>query len=172
MIEERGDKMSGVLDELLRGYSDLRRYLSRRLSSDDAADLAQASFEAALRYVRENDVQSPAALMFHVSNNLQIDAARRQRFLPQQLCEDVGDEGVDRLMRSDVTPEREYIARETLERVTQALDGLPPRCREAFVLCKLHGLSYEEAAQEMDISPTVIKKYLVQALKACRGAVL
>ncbi|KVL08113.1 RNA polymerase sigma factor [Burkholderia sp. MSMB1826] len=164
--------MSGVLDELLRGYSELRRYLSRRLSSDDAADIAQASFEVALRYVQQNDVQSPAALMFHVSNNLQIDAARRRRFFPQQLCEDVGDEGIDRLVRSDVTPERECIARESLDQVTRALDGLPPRCREAFVLCKLHGLSYEEAAQEMDISPTVIKKYLVQAMKACRDAVL
>ncbi|KVW05330.1 RNA polymerase subunit sigma [Burkholderia cepacia] len=164
--------MSVVLDELLRGYSDLRRYLSRRLSSDDAADIAQASFEVALRYVQQNDVRSPAALMFHVSHNLQIDAARRRQYIPQQLCEDAGDEGFDRFVRSDVTPERECIARESLEQVTQALDGLPPRCREAFVLCRLHGLSYEEAAREMDISPTVIKKYLVQAMKACRGAVL
>ncbi|MBN3801825.1 RNA polymerase sigma factor [Paraburkholderia sp. Ac-20336] len=165
--------MAGVLDDLLRGYGDLRRYLSKRLSSEDAADIAQASFEVALRYVGQNEVQSPAALIFHVSRNLQIDAARRRKFLPQQLCEDeTGDDALDRLGRTDVTPERECIGRQTLDQVVQALDGLPPRCREAFILCKLNGLSYEEAAHEMEISPTVIKKYLVQAMKACREAAL
>ncbi|MBG0874913.1 RNA polymerase sigma factor [Burkholderia sp. 9777_1386] len=164
--------MAGVLDELLRGYSDLRRYLGKRLSTADAEDLAQASFEAALRYTQQNEVRSPAALMFHVSRNLEIDAARRRRFLPVQFCEETDDDAIDRRVHTDVTPERDCIARQTLDQLTEVLDALPPRCREAFILCKLHGLSYEEAAQEMGISPTVIKKYLVQAMKACRSVVI
>ncbi|WP_318828723.1 RNA polymerase sigma factor [Burkholderia cepacia] len=164
--------MAGVLDELLRGYSDLKRYLGKRLSAADAEDLAQASFEAALRYTRQNDVQSPAALMFHVSRNLEIDAARRRKFLPVQFSEEADDDAIDRRVHTEVTPERDCIARQTLDQLTDALDALPPRCREAFILCKLHGLSYDEAAQEMGISPTVIKKYLVQAMKACRSVVI
>jgi RNA polymerase sigma factor (sigma-70 family) len=164
--------MAGVLDELLRGYSDLRRYLGKRLSSDDAADIAQASFEAALRYTMQKEVQSPAALVFHVSRNLQIDAARRSKFQPMQIGEETDDNAFDSLSHTDVTPERDCIARQTINQVVHALDGLPPRCREAFILCKLNGLSYEEAAREMNISTTVIKKYLVQAMKVCREAVL
>ena len=163
--------MSSLIEELLRGYADLRRYLARELNADDAADIAQSSFEQALTYTRQHEVQSPAGLVFSISRNLQSDAARRRRSLPQLSVEDAGIE-VDQIGASDVTPEREYAGRQRLERLIQAIDGLAPRCREAFVLCKFHGLSYEEAAEEMGISATVVKKYLVQALKDCRSVLL
>ena len=38
-----------MVDELVQGYLRLRRLLTRELGSDDAAELAQESFEVALR---------------------------------------------------------------------------------------------------------------------------
>ena len=148
----------------------LRRILTRDLGADDAADIAQSSFEQVLRYAGQAQVGSPAGLLFTISRNLQIDSARRKKRVPHQSLDD--DELIEQFAVSELTPERRYAARQRMELLSKALDALPPRCREAFVLCKLHDLSYDEAAQEMGISPTVVRKYLVQAMKECRSALL
>lgn len=162
--------MAAVFEELMKGYSDLRRVLRRNLSADDAADIAQSSFEQAWRYAQKNDVLSPASLLFSISRHLQIDAARRRKRGREDLVEE--DVQLEQLAVCEVTPERQHEGRQKVDLLSKTLDGLAPRCREAFVLCKIHGLSYEEAAEEMGISSTVIRKYLVQALKECRKAVL
>lgn len=162
--------MAAVFEELMKGYTDLRRVLRRNFSADDAADIAQSSFEQAWRYAQKNDVLSPASLLFSISRHLQIDAARRRKRVSEDLVSD--DVQLDQLAVCEVTPERQQAGRQTVNLLNQTLDNLAPRCREAFVLCKIHGLSYEEAAQEMGISPNVIRKYLVQALKECRKVVL
>ncbi|MGP8470944.1 RNA polymerase sigma factor [Burkholderia sp. PR2] len=163
--------MASFIDDLLRGYADLRRVLTRELSADDAADIAQSSFEQVLRYAGQSQVESPAGLLFAISRNLQIDFARRKKRLPHQSLDEV-DGLAEQLPVSELTPERRYAGRQRMEILGKALDALPPRCREAFVLCKLHGLSYDETAQEMGISTTVVRKYLVQAMKECRTALL
>ncbi|KVM90062.1 RNA polymerase subunit sigma [Burkholderia stagnalis] len=163
--------MGSFIDDLVRGYTDLKRILTRDMGADDAADIAQSSFEQVLRYAGHSQVGSPAGLLFTISRNLQIDMARRSKRVPHQSLDDL-DELADQLAVSELTPERRYAARQRMEILGKALDTLPPRCREAFVLCKLHDLSYDEAAQEMGISPTVVHKYLVQAMKECRSALL
>lgn len=163
--------MADYIEGFLKGYQDLRRALSRELSGEDAADIAQSSFEQALRYARQRQVVSPADLLFSIARNLRIDSARRKKRVSIQSIEDV-DAPDEHLNISTITPEREHAARQRLEMLSAVLDRLPPRCREAFVLCKLHDLSYEEAAREMGISPSVVRKYLVQALKECRSELL
>lgn len=162
--------MGTLFEELMKGYTDLRRALRRNLSADDAADIAQSSFEQAWRYAQKNDVISPASLLFSISRHLQIDAARRRK----RLVEDALGEGeqLDQIAISEITPERQHADRQRVELLSKTLDDLAPRCREAFVLCKIHGMSYDEAAEEMGISLTVVKKYLVHALKECRKACL
>jgi RNA polymerase sigma factor (sigma-70 family) len=162
--------MAAVFEELMKGYTDLQRVLRRSLSAADSADIAQSSFEQAWRYAQKNVVLAPASLLFSISRHLQIDAARRRK----RVCEDsVGEDfQLDQLAVCEVTPERQHAGRQTVDLLSQTLDNLAPRCREAFVLCKIHGLSYDEAAQEMGISPNVIRKYLVQALKECRKVVV
>jgi RNA polymerase sigma factor (sigma-70 family) len=162
--------MGTLIEELMKGYADLRRVLRRSLNADDAADIAQSSFELALRYAQKNEVTAPASLVFSISRHLQIDAARRrQRIKEESLSEEQQHE---QIAVCHVTPERQRAAQQHIELLSKTLDDLAPRCREAFVLCKIQGLSYEQAAVEMGISLTVVKKYLGQAMKACRSALL
>ncbi len=155
-----------MVDELVQGYLRLRRLLTRELGSDDAADLAQESFEVALRYCRAHTVASPGGLLFKIANNLQIDRGRRKWQTMASLSE--AEDGPS----CDVTPEREYEGRQALTKLCEVLDSLPPRQREAFVLCKLNGMTYDEAASEMGIRPGVIQQYLVEAMRACRQRLL
>ncbi|WDD92108.1 RNA polymerase sigma factor [Burkholderia sp. FERM BP-3421] len=157
-----------MVEDLVQGYLRLRRLLTRELGSDDAADLAQESFEVALRYCQAHTVESPGGLLFKIANNLRIDRGRRKWQVMASLSEVEDEEGPS----CNVTPEREYEGRQTLTKLCEVLDRLPPRQREAFVLCKLNGMTYDEAAAEMGIRPGVIQQYLVEAMRACRQRLL
>jgi len=61
------------------------------------------------------------------------------------------------------------VAAESALIVARALERLPARCREAFVLHRQHGLSYHEIAAVMGISIKTVEKHLVRAVKALRA---
>ena len=48
------------------------------------------------------------------------------------------------------------------------MDALPERCRQAFLLHRVSGLSYNDIARELGVSVSSVEKYILQALKHCR----
>ncbi|MNT76910.1 putative RNA polymerase sigma factor FecI [compost metagenome] len=48
------------------------------------------------------------------------------------------------------------------------IDGLPLRCREAFILHKFDGLSQTEVAVQMGISRKMVEQHIQRAMVACR----
>ena len=67
-----------------------------------------------------------------------------------------------------MTPEQISADRQRIAIVGRAIDGLPPRCRDAFLLCKRDHLSPAEAAETLGISRNMVEKHLRHALKHCR----
>jgi RNA polymerase sigma-70 factor (ECF subfamily) len=55
------------------------------------------------------------------------------------------------------------LADERQARVREAIDTLPPRQRMALVLKHFEGMSYEEAAEVMECSPTAVDSLLIRA---------
>jgi RNA polymerase sigma-70 factor (ECF subfamily) len=51
-----------------------------------------------------------------------------------------------------------------------AIDALPPRCREVFVLSRFEGLSYLEISRALDISPKTVENQISKALMLLRSA--
>lgn len=52
--------------------------------------------------------------------------------------------------------------------VNDAINELPPKCREVFILSRYEELSYKEIAQEMGISPKTVENQMSKALKHLR----
>ncbi|MCF0055446.1 RNA polymerase sigma factor [Dyadobacter sp. CY356] len=48
---------------------------------------------------------------------------------------------------------------------------LTPQSKKVFQLCRQQGLSYDEAAEEMGVSRSLIKKHMVRSMKIMRVAV-
>jgi RNA polymerase sigma factor (sigma-70 family) len=162
--------MNPIIKELIAVYGELKRWLTREMNNaDDAADLAQASFERALAHAGNAEISSPRGLLFRTAINLRIDASRRRALASwESLCEihgqqTHGDLAVER------TPEQEAISRELLDRIAAAIDALPPRCRQAFVLNRIHGLSHDEVARELGISRSAVEKHVMKGLQTCRA---
>ena len=65
-----------------------------------------------------------------------------------------------------VSNEAEYTELETL--YLTALDKLPPKRREIFILSRQQGLSYPEIAQQLNLSVKTVEAQITQALKFLR----
>jgi RNA polymerase sigma-70 factor (ECF subfamily) len=50
-------------------------------------------------------------------------------------------------------------------RLEEAIQALPPQCREVFLLCKRDGWSHKRVAEKLKISASTVNNHIVQAIK-------
>ncbi|MDR1098253.1 MAG: RNA polymerase sigma-70 factor [Tannerella sp.] len=60
--------------------------------------------------------------------------------------------------------------KELEDRIRQAIDALPERCREIFIKNRMEGMKYKEIAEELSISVNTVENQMVTALKKLRIA--
>jgi RNA polymerase sigma-70 factor (ECF subfamily) len=61
-------------------------------------------------------------------------------------------------------------AAELSRAIVRALETLPERCRQVFLLSRQHHMSYAEVAQVMQISPKTVENHMARALAGLRAA--
>jgi RNA polymerase sigma factor (sigma-70 family) len=145
------------LEPELRGW--LRAH-ARTLTRADADDLLQEAY-ARLWTANLQAVKQPRAYFYATVRNLLAEGARRARIVPM---ERMGELEALRIISEEPGPERRVSARQELERLLQAVNGLPPQCRRAFELCKFEGLSQRQIAAAMGIAEKTVEKHLAKAL--------
>lgn len=69
-----------------------------------------------------------------------------------------------------VSPDQITEAQELQRRIDAAVQALPERCRQAFLLSREEGLSYKDIADRMQISPKTVEVQMGKALKLLRVA--
>lgn len=67
--------------------------------------------------------------------------------------------------QSSNSTEAQVAFAETSELLNKAIDLLPPQQKRVFELCKINGLSYEEAAVKLNISTGTINAHMVKSMK-------
>ena len=65
--------------------------------------------------------------------------------------------------------EETYRDRNTLHIIERALYDLPPKCRQAFYMHRSRGYTYPEIARQLDVSTSMVEKYITQALNHFRN---
>ncbi|WP_191967860.1 RNA polymerase sigma factor [Rhizosphaericola mali] len=71
----------------------------------------------------------------------------------------------DDIISNDVDLESEIIYEEKLQMLREGIDQLSEQRKNAFVLCKIEGKSYVEAAAIIGVSATTVKDYVKVATK-------
>ena len=61
-----------------------------------------------------------------------------------------------------------YIASELQEKVKNAIDLLPEKCREIFIMSRIQGLKNDEIATNLNISKRTVETQISKALKVLR----
>jgi RNA polymerase sigma-70 factor (ECF subfamily) len=169
------DEKTRFLSQLAERYGPaLERYLTRKLdNAADAAEVAQEAFIRLYRLEHPDQLDNARAFLFQVASNLAVDQLRRRslhfRFLRAE-SRDAGEGDIPEGFADTTSPENIISSREKLARIYEAVDRLPEKCRQAFLLHRSSGLSYGDIAKEMGVSVSSVEKYILQALKACRQA--
>jgi RNA polymerase sigma-70 factor (ECF subfamily) len=128
----------------------------RRLSLDDARDIAQDAF---LRVFKSMDtpIRNERALLHITARRLALNAVTRD------LRSDVGIETVSGLADPASGPEANLEHQEQVERLAQAIEELPEGTR-ICLLHRLSGLRYREIADLLNITLDSVKSRLHYAL--------
>ena len=80
--------------------------------------------------------------------------------------------GIGILMRLELISPGETIvsARQDLDVILAAVDELPPKCREVFLMQRNEGLAYAEIASRLGISESMVQKHMSKALTRLHDA--
>jgi RNA polymerase sigma-70 factor (ECF subfamily) len=105
---------------------------------------------------------SPQAYLFQSTRNRALNHLRHAR------VEQRGEPhlAIDEAQRS--TADAELVEEEIGVALRQAVDELPPRCREVFELSRVHGLKYAEIAQTLGVSVKAVEAQMGKALRTLR----
>lgn len=159
----RGDEEAFI--SLYRRYRDRIANHARRLLGDQARG-EEASQEVFIKLYQARTRYEPrsrfSTFVFRIATNHCLNLCAR---LDHKLlaCEPPDDQQV---VNGDV-PQDERIAQEQLRKeLSRALATLPNKQRAALVLCHYEGLSYQEAAETLEVSESALKSLVFRARQA------
>ncbi len=155
-----------LLAALAACYEDLKAFLSRKFGCPLLAeDIVQETWLRVRRLSQPTEVAHPRAYLFRMATNLAIDHLRSEKARARH----IGAESVPENVPDGIPPpDRVIDYQQRLMILRKAVDELPARCREAFMLHKFGGLSHAEVASRMGISRNMVEKHIIRGLAHCR----
>ncbi len=146
----------------------LHRFLISKLSDrDDAQDLFQEAYLRLLRIEKPELIRHPEVYLFRIASNLVGEFMLKRSQAPKHIDIAVL---VDEHKDSDEGAYAEEVDHKlAIGKLEDILSDLPPLYREALLLRKRDGLSHDEIAETLQLSPNTVHKYLTRALAECRN---
>jgi RNA polymerase sigma-70 factor (ECF subfamily) len=139
----------------------LHAFVSRRVKDrNEVDDLVQEACARLITKTQDSELQNPQAYLFKIAANLIIDLKRKKISSPA--CFVLLDEESGSVTAPTQEDHRRYVDLQFL--FQSALNELPPRCREVFVLRRFDELDTNQIAKRMNISPRMVQKHMTNAL--------
>ena len=143
----------------------LLRFVTARLhSAQEAKEIAQEAYVRLLNLDQPSTVSYLRAYLFRIAANLVSDRLkqreRRSRIRSFIFFEDE---------KTSPSPEAELNAQDDLATIQRAISELPAKCRKAFLLHRIQGMSIDDTAHQMQLSSRMIRLYVARALEHCRS---
>lgn len=144
----------------------LRFLLRMRVHEHDAQDIAQESFVRLLRYRDSEPAEVWQALLYRIAINVMRDRRRQAWTDGRTVSQDESTAAM--LVSPDASPEQHAGDRQALAQLKVAILRLPPRCRQAYLLHRIEGMTYPEIARRSGISLKAVEKHISRALRLLR----
>jgi RNA polymerase sigma factor (sigma-70 family) len=160
-----GTSETETIERLFREHNEsLVRFLMARLKSRQAAlEVAQEAYVRLLSLDQPGAVSFLRAFLFRTAANLAVDRLRRDRVQERVVTSPMFQEFSDTR-----TPERRVASAQELEHLERLIAQLPGKCREAFYLSRVEGMSCAAIASRMSLSERMVRTYVVRALLFCQ----
>lgn len=139
----------------------LRRYFLRRADGADVDDLVQEVFLNLQARGSIAEIENVQGYLFRTAASV-LGQRRRHTTWPWGSQEDVAE--VAGLSDSH-SPERILMGKQAIERLMNAIDELPPRTAQAFILYRFEHLTREAVARRMGITAKAVEALLKRAFE-------
>ena len=149
--------------EILVHEKSLVRYLLRSWPNrQEVPDLRQDSYVRVYEAAKKSRPQSPKSFLFAIARNLMADHIRRRRIVA---IDAVGDLDALNVLIDTVSSEHRASAHQELRRLAEAVNRLPPRCREAVWMRRVDDLPQKEVAILLGITQKTVEKHVMKGMK-------
>ncbi|WP_197424939.1 RNA polymerase sigma factor [Bordetella sp. N] len=156
--------MSALLAALVEQYDVLKNHLRRRFGDQEMiADVMQ---DLCVKVLERQDKAAPTAtplnLLKHMGRHLAIDHYRADvaRGAVMVAVDDVPEAATEL-----AGPECAAMSGQTAAALLATIQALPERCREAFILVRLHDIPQAEAARILGITRGMVARHVARALE-------
>jgi RNA polymerase sigma-70 factor (ECF subfamily) len=159
------DQDRWLTEEVLPHEPALRAFLHSHFPGvRDVDDIVQESYLRLLEMRQRHEIVSPRAYLFTTARNVALSILRRPRIF--------SDEPVTELAASHVSesiPDAAEMAsrQQEVAMLMNAIDALPPRCREIFILRKLQDLTQKEIAARLGLSEQTVQVQIARGAAKC-----
>ncbi len=166
-----------VFEALVRGQGPRLLSVTRRIlkDEDEARDAVQDAFVSAFRARQSFNADARISTWLHrIAVNAALTRLRTRRRHPEESLEDLlprflpNGHHVEHFTAWTEPADETVSRKETAEQVRRAIDTLPETFRTVLMLRDIEGLSSEETASMLNITPNAVKLRLHRARMALR----
>ena len=159
---------------LVEEYADLVFRAAYRILQDetDAEDVMQETFLSVYRRIGKFRGDSKlSSWLYRIASNAALDLLRAKERKEgrdagfDDLAAPEAEEAYDPADEESLLPEETLLQNESLERVREALDAMPPKLRAAYLLYMVDGLTAVEVAEDLEIGLSAAKLRIHRARK-------
>jgi RNA polymerase sigma factor (sigma-70 family) len=146
----------------------LRAWLRRRVTvSLEVDDVVQETYAVLVSLDSVEQIQNPKSYMFSVAHRVILQHLRRARIVSIEAVAEIERLSIQ---ATEPSPEQSVADRQELGKVARLIAALPQKCRQAFTLRRLEGLSQRQVAQRMGISENTVEKHVGKGLRLLMDA--
>ncbi|MFZ2170458.1 MAG: sigma-70 family RNA polymerase sigma factor [Methylococcaceae bacterium] len=147
---------------------ELAGYLTKIVKcSEIAAEIVQESYLILSQTAKSQPIRHPRGLLFRVATNLAFNHLKHKK-----IVEIHAQHQITSFKLETPSAEHEYSQHQDLEMFCRIVEELPSRCRDVFILYKIHNMSYREIAAELGISESGVEKHIAKGMSYCRQKLL
>lgn len=148
----------------------LLRTLQRMVDNPSTAeDLLQETYLRVTRALGERPIEHLEPFVFQTARNLALDHLRARRVQARTLLDDVPEQVLHNVAAPLGSNEDAAHAQQLLKHISVSLGQLTQRQQRIFILSRLHGASYLEIAEQLQVSASTVQKELKLIMAICLG---
>jgi RNA polymerase sigma-70 factor (ECF subfamily) len=166
-IETTNQRARWFVDEVYTHDAQLKAYLRGSFPSiRDVEDVAQESYSRVWRIRASQSIRSARGILFQIARHVATDLQRRDRTSPLESGKELAA-----LTALDHRPNaaEATCTREEIALLADAIEALPSRCQEIFIMRKLQRIPQKEIARQLGISEQTVQGLVFRGMKRCEA---
>jgi RNA polymerase sigma factor (sigma-70 family) len=151
------DQAADVNDAFLRARNSLLWSVFRIVRDKQIAEeLTQESYLRARKAASAGALVNAEAFLQQTARNLALDYLRQRKVRSNHEAREISGEAMDLVADDQPSAEEQVIHLDRLRAYQAALDKLPKRAQQVWVLSRVEGWSYPQIAEHLDVSPNTV----------------